>query len=105
MAAGYTVGTQCVDAATATDAYYSNTFPATTSGADTYTSMYLRDATGWQQATFKNGVEILRTAAVTPILPPCDTAANFNDGQILGWGVVAAMVAAYAIHLLRRSLT
>jgi len=33
-----------------------------------------------------------------------DPATNFTDGAVLGWGVVAAMAAAYAIHLLRRAL-
>jgi len=36
---------------------------------------------------------------------PGNPEASFSDGVILGWGVVAAMVAAYAVHLLRRSLT
>lgn len=34
-----------------------------------------------------------------------DPEASFNDGLTLGWAVVAAMVAAYAIHLLRKALT
>lgn len=30
--------------------------------------------------------------------------AAFSDGLVLGWGVVAAMVAAYAVTMLRRAL-
>lgn len=105
MSAGFIVGSQCVDQSTATDAYYSNTFPATTSGAVTYTSMFVKSASGWQQVTYQDGTEIQRTTANTPVLAPCDTAEKFKDGQTLGWGVVAAMVAAFAIHILRRGLT
>lgn len=36
---------------------------------------------------------------------PADPVEAFIDGHILGWGVVAAMAAAYGIHLLRRALT
>lgn len=45
--------------------------------------------------------------SATPVAYAIDTAdptTHFSDGMILGWGVVAAMSAAYGIHLLRRSL-
>lgn len=34
-----------------------------------------------------------------------DPATGFTDGMTLGWGVAAAMAAAWAIHSMRRALT
>lgn len=40
----------------------------------------------------------------TPCTDTNDPSTQFSDGMILGWGVVTAMVAAYAVTLLRRAL-
>lgn len=46
------------------------------------------------------------TAMAVTVSPTATTSpeAAFSDGLVLGWGVVAAMVAAYAITILRRAL-
>jgi len=50
-------------------------------------------------------VGIVQMKSVTVTAAPLGTPEDqFTDGLTLGWGVVAAMVAAYAIHLLRRGL-
>lgn len=48
-------------------------------------------------------------SAVTSVLPvslqptAIDPTSGFTDGMTLGWGVAAAMAAAWAIHTLRRA--
>lgn len=61
--------------------------------------------------SISSGGVILCTDGAAPVvsavsLQPVnlDPVTNFSDGAVLGWGVVAAMAAAYAIHLLRRAL-
>lgn len=47
------------------------------------------------------------TLTVTPVAYAIDTtdpSTGFSDGLTLGWGIAAAMVAAYGIHVLRRAL-
>lgn len=62
--------------------------------------------------TFTSGVfgcsDPAGTITATPVAYAIDTTdptVHFSDGMTLGWGVVAAMTAAYAIHLMRRALT
>lgn len=62
--------------------------------------------------TFTSGVfgcsDPSGSISATPVAYAIDTTdpvSHFSDGMALGWGVVAAMVGAYAIHLLRRALT
>lgn len=62
--------------------------------------------------TFTSGIygcsDPAGTVTATPVAYAIDTTdptTNFTDGMILGWGVVAAMAAAYGIHLMRRALT
>lgn len=48
------------------------------------------------------------TITAMPVAYAIDTTdplTGFSDGMTLGWGVVAAMAVAYAIHLMRRALT
>lgn len=59
-----------------------------------------------------NGAEICYDQQSTmidkPAFPSCEFGSaydSFIDGHTLGWGVVAVMVAAYSVHLLRRALT
>jgi len=37
-------------------------------------------------------------------IPYSDPVQSFQDGAIIGWGIAAAMAAAWAIHFLRRAL-
>jgi len=54
---------------------------------------------------------VLRVDAARPYTPyPCtlqpsdDPVQQFTDGAILGWGIAAAMVAAWAVTVLRRGI-
>lgn len=38
------------------------------------------------------------------VVPPGDPQSNFEDGFILGWGVLAAMAAAWGIMFMRRAM-
>lgn len=49
-----------------------------------------------------NGVMSVRP--VSYAIDTSDPTTGFSDGMELGWGVVAAMAAAYGVHLLRRAL-
>lgn len=39
------------------------------------------------------------------LTPSADPVQEFTDGNLLGWGVVAAMVAAWGITVLRRGIS
>lgn len=104
MAAGHIVGAACVDVAASTDAYFSTITPVTTPGDVTYFSQASKDAGVWYLKTYADGSIVTTSPLIAPAFASCDTTANFFDGLALGWAVVAAMVAAYAVHLLRRAL-
>lgn len=104
MAAGHVVGSACVDVATSADAFFSTIAPATTPGLVTYYSQASKESGVWYLKTYANGTLVTTSPLTAPAFASCDTTANFFDGLALGWAVVAAMVAAYAVHLLRRAL-
>lgn len=47
---------------------------------------------------------VLSVLPVAYAIDTTDPSTGFSDGMVLGWGVVAAMAAAYGVHLLRRAL-
>lgn len=47
---------------------------------------------------------VLSVHPVSYAIDTSDPTTGFSDGMVLGWGVVAAMSAAYGVHLLRRAL-
>lgn len=54
-----------------------------------------------------DGTTTTPVVSVLPVsLQPAgvDPVTGFTDGAVLGWGVAAAMVAAWAVHSLRRAL-
>jgi len=51
-----------------------------------------------------SGAVVTGKAVTVTAAPTSTPEAQFADGVTLGWGVVLAMVMAYAIHLLRRGL-
>ena len=104
MSAGHVVNGQCVDVAASLDAYYSAASIVQASGNPAYLSIITKSVSGWTQDTYQNGTLISSVSAPTPLFAECDTTAAFLDGHLLGWGVVAAMVVAWSIHVLRRGI-
>lgn len=105
MAAGYIVVGQCVPANAAQGVLLSHMTPGSTLvGVDSYTWWFFADGNNIGKTTFKNNVFFRYETLAIPPGPACDTAEQFTDGMILGWGVVSAMVAAYAFTLIRRAL-
>lgn len=103
MAAGYIVKGECVGVATAQDVLYSGLPPSVTPGVDVYSAQFYRLSGVWNLLTYKNGVHTA-SYPMSPMFASCDTTAPFFDGLTIGWGVVAAMVVAWAIHVLRRAI-
>lgn len=114
---GVQVAGECYETqALANDAFYSSQH-ASSSGLDALTGMfvsYYKSGLIWNQK-----IEVYDLAGgypiTTNIVPQANVGtsctvsytpiASTQDGLVMGWLVVAAMVAAYSIHLLRRSLT
>jgi hypothetical protein len=107
---GALVGGKCfVSADDATDAYYSAVAPAQTAGAVTYLSEFVKGSGGWVLRRYQVGsdgsIGTLADAQVPAMsFPSCDPRAAFFDGMTMGWGVVAAMAAAWAVVAMRKGL-
>lgn len=109
MAAGHIVNGQCVDVAASADLYFSSKPGSVVSGLTTYEMIYTKPSTVWniKSVTYSSsGVATNRfeVPAVVPTFPTCDTADTFIDGVTIGWGIAAAMVAAWLALQLRRAL-
>lgn len=106
MAAGNIIRGQCVPADAAQAHLLSYMSPGSAQvGTDSFTWwFYSVDASSIGKVTFKNNVFARVESFVIPYGPSCDTSAAFIDGNLLGWGVVAAMVVAWSIHVLRRAI-
>lgn len=110
MADGALVGSVCyLSQDAAADAYYSAVAPSQTPGGTTYLSEFVKVSGVWKlrryQVSSAGDVSML-TDAVAPAItfPTCDPAGSFKDGMTVGWGVVAAMIAAWAVVTVRRGL-
>lgn len=93
----------------AMDSFYSGLQQAQAVGATTTLNAYVWNGAAWrfkQWSISSGGVWSLRYDAAAPVLtfPSCDVlndqSSNFYDGMTLGWGVAAAMVAAWGIKFL-----
>lgn len=102
MAAGHIVNGSCVDVAASADAYFSQLQPSAAAGSPSYFTYASNDAGVWYLNTLQDGQPFTSFALTAPGFASCDTTETFFDGMALGWGVVAAMAAAWAIHTLRR---
>lgn len=100
--------------AQAVDAYFSSLAPFQTIGSFTTENIYTFDGSSWQLSQYSissAGVRNLVYSTPAPSLsfPTCITPNDpdtlFTDGLTLGWGVAAAMVAAWGIsYLTKRQL-
>lgn len=105
MAAGVIVAGQCVEASAGVDLYYSSGAPSVSAGTPEFITQLEKITGSWFAVTYSGGSVVNTSALTAPGFSSCDTTAPFFDGLQLGWLVVACMVAAYAVHLLRRGLT
>lgn len=117
MAAGHYVNGVCTDTALSTDSYYSQIMPIfSTAGGGTEIykvfanangswtlDEYTISSTGAVTLNFKSPLPIPSLASCT-YDPSTSNTERFMDGNALGWGVALAMVAAWAIHAMRRGL-
>lgn len=96
--------------ADAADAFFLEQGPFFTSGATSYVGWFEKNVSNvWQikrQSIASNGtITTLTTSnATVPTFPTCTPLDSMNDGLTLGWGIAAAMVAAYAIRFLANGL-
>lgn len=96
--------------AEAADAFFSGAGPFYTAGATSYLGYFEKTVGGvWQikrQSIASNGTITNLTAsnATMPTFPTCQPLDNFSDGMLLGWGVAAAMLAAYAVKFIAKGL-
>lgn len=110
MASGFLFAGRCFAASgDATAAYWAANPVYLTSANPVMTTVTFSGST-WVMNRYNvaanNGTLSLVSSSQAPSLtfPPCDTSSSFNDGVLMGWGVVAAMVAAYGIKVLRRAI-
>lgn len=104
MAAGKIVQGLCVDSSAALDMALSYAVPVHSAGSPSYTSYLYNNSGLLTKATYQDGVLVLTENLGTLPMPDCDTTQSFFDGAQLGWGIVAAMVAAWLFLQLRRAL-
>lgn len=110
MATGYLYKTQCFPTlADATAARWNEQDAGITAGTTSYIADVQWSGTAWVLKRYtlsSTGTLTLNTTTNLPALsfPTCDTSQNFTDGSLLGWGVVAAMVAAYAVKFIAQGL-
>lgn len=110
MAAGFLHQSQCFNTlADATAAHWSMNPAFITAGSTSYIADVIYSGTLWQVKKYtlsSAGALTLNSTTSLPALtfPTCETAQNFTDGMSLGWGVAAAIVAAWVIKNLRRGL-
>lgn len=95
----------------ATDAFFTSVGPqyqqsGTNAGQQTF--FYAKYTSGWYVCveSVNSGTAPVCTVATSPVFPDCtdESAGGFADGVTIGWGVAAAMVAAYAIAVIRKGL-
>jgi len=107
---GSLLGSICYATSTeATDAYYSGKDPSYTAGTISYLSYFEKPSGTWEivrKSIDSNGTITGLTSVTAPSLtfPTCDQSTSFIDGVTIGWGILAAMVAAYAFKLMQRAL-
>lgn len=110
MAAGFLYQTQCFSTlADATAAHWSEKPADFTPGSTSYITDVIWSGSVWQIKKYtlsSTGVLTNNSTTNLPALtfPTCETSQNFDDGMMLGWGVSAAIVAAWVIKNLRRGL-
>lgn len=93
----------------AANAYFSALPSSVVSGSTTYESHYSVSGGVWYLVTDTYNASMALLSSVSavaevPAFAACDPSQSFYDGMTLGWGVVAAMCAAWAIRVWRLGL-
>jgi hypothetical protein len=107
---GALVGGRCFSSQdAAADAYYSSAAPSQNPGGTTYLSEFVKVSGAWKlrryQVEANGGVAMLSDATLPATsFAVCDPAESFKDGMAVGWGLVAAMVCAWGLVVLRRGI-
>lgn len=110
MSAGFLYQSQCFNTlADATAAHWSEQPAFMTAGSTSYITDVVWSGSLWQVKKYtlsSAGALTLNSTTSLPAVtfPTCETAETFNDGMSLGWGVAAAIVAAWVVKNLRRGL-
>jgi len=117
VAIGFSSGSGCyVSASEAIDAHYSAVNPvlAAVSNSVVLRQKPVKTGSSWFIQTDiinpTNGAwtDKGQVLASTNVIGSCTTfnsnSSNFTDGVLLGWGILAAMVAAWSITVLRRAI-
>lgn len=110
MAAGYIIGGQCLDEASAGH-FYTQSLPKSLTFDGTSTHMHVpsfdptaRVGDEFQIRHYLDGA-FLDYVPFSPTFTACDTSEAFLDGTLMGWGVLAAMAAAWGIKQMGRALS
>ena len=108
---GYLYQSQCFPTfLAATDAYWSHAPVSVLSGPTSYMDMILwSPALGWvlnKYTIYSGGTSQWKSSTSLPVLTfsSCDQSVTYFDGMQLGWGVAAAMVAAFGVKFMARAL-
>lgn len=107
---GSRIGDRCYSSnSDAADAFFSGKDPSYTAGATSYLSWFEKAGSTWQikrQSIDSGGVVTTLTVsnATVPTFASCDVFDNFSDGMLVGWGVAAAMLAAYGVKFIAKGL-
>lgn len=107
---GARLGDRCYSSnSDAADAFFTSQGVGYTAGSTSYLGWFEKNGATWQikrQSIASGGVitNLTTSNATVPTFPACNVIDNFNDGLLLGWGVAAAMLAAYGIKFLARGL-
>lgn len=107
MSAGFYVNGQCLDSTSAPAVFASIVPPAVAPGTTTYHSVVEPSGSGLAlntYATTPTETALYSSANYSSVLQPCDTTETFFDGVLIGWGIVAAMIAAWLFLQMRRAL-
>lgn len=110
MAAGVRFEGRCyASSAEAVDAFYTSASPSYTAGSTSYLSQYVKVGDVWKIQRYSISSTgtvstLAQSNAPIPTFPACDTIEQFADGQVIGWGVALAMIAAWCIKNLSKGL-
>lgn len=110
MAAGFLHQNVCyASLAEATAAHWSMNPVFITAGSTSYIADTVWSGTAWVVKKYtlsSTGALTLNSTTNAPALsfPTCETGQEFLDGMSVGWGVAAAIVAAWVVKNLRRGL-
>lgn len=110
MAAGFLHNGYCFTTlAEATAKHWAENPAFITAGSTSYMADVVFNGTVWQLKKYtlsSTGVLTNNSTTTLPALtfPACNTEQMFMDGMTVGWGIAAAIIAAWVIKNLRRGL-